>query len=535
MGVKRLTSFIQSPDVLQWMNLNTIDRVIIDGAGLKHYLYNLLIDECQCGQICGGEYAAFEAKILEFFDMLKRCEVEAFLVFDGADDLDGKKLAELHKRCELKIEKANNVANNRLDMKINLMPPLAHELLLQTLRDLSVPFAFTNFEADNEIAGLANKWRCPIMAGDSDFYIFNVDAGYIPFWYLNWEQQSVQIYTLSRFCSKFNISKDQMPLFATLAGNDYVISSSLHEFFDRIRLNTSNPHGRLRHIMKWLSNQRSVQSSLQDIHRFISNKARSDINTSLRMYELSCESQLAEYFTHQFSSCEGFMDTKVTQATWCVDLIRNGTFPPYLINVMTSYRMPTLIQVENHDLPSSNCISKRLRQILYGILLLDDDAHPVEEHERVGNKLNVVQVKPEYLEEVPHVPLRRMLVQNASKTERENTILAALKVKFDREVLYNNDIPPCFHLPVCAIIHWLSWKEEPKVCISALDALLLCWINGVAKKFLLMKSKHPQKQHSRNKQILDPAFDKLLRWTPQEVYSLIEFFEHEVLIHGWKR
>ncbi len=45
--------------------------------------------------------------------------------------------------------------------------------------ELGIKFFKCCFEADSQIAALANKWDCPVVSIDSDFYILDIKKGLI--------------------------------------------------------------------------------------------------------------------------------------------------------------------------------------------------------------------------------------------------------------------------------------------------------------------------------------------------------------------
>ncbi|XP_072034593.1 single-strand DNA endonuclease ASTE1-like [Amphiura filiformis] len=530
MGVTGLASLVGRSNLLKPCNLRNIDNLVVDGAGLKHYIYAQCIDgipgsQRSCVYRCGGEYHAFETKIHEFFQILRSYDVKVYVVFDGADDLDGKKQDEQRRRFSGRIDKANRIAKNQTGNDLHLIPPLAQMVLLQTLRELKVPFAFTNFEADNEIAGLANHFKCPVMANDSDFFIMHLEGGYIPFYTFDWKYGQAQIYRIDKFCTKFRVRQDQMSLFATLAGNDYVTSTSMTKFHQEGVRRTNQ--GQNRDNLSWLSNEnrwhRSVDDSLQQVYKYVTSETtRSAIEVSLRMYEPSFHSTLDEYFANGISYASGLMTARIArQAPWCVDSIRNGRLPCYFINIGVTYCQQTLVQVENNELPSSNEASKELRQILYGVLLLTDEGQETEnkiqitELDREGNDIGENLIAPLRLEGMPHVAFNNMLTSNTEKQEREKMLLSALGVNIDRKTLYDMDIPPCLHLPICIVIYWLS-HAEPRVTSCVLDAFLLNWIWSFSKKYL------------QNGKAFDEDFHDLLQWTEDEVQSLDNYFDDKV-------
>ena len=87
-------------------------------------------------------------------------------------------------------------------------------------------------EADNEIASLASAWNCPVLSNDSDFFIFDIKGGYIPLSSFNWKSNrlTANVFYREKLASHFRIRAELVPLFASLAGNDYVSSDVLEPF-----------------------------------------------------------------------------------------------------------------------------------------------------------------------------------------------------------------------------------------------------------------------------------------------------------------
>ena len=93
-------------------------------------------------------------------------------------------------------------------------------------------FPSPNSEADSEIASLATAWKCAVLGNDSDFFIFDIEGGYIPLSFFGWKSSplTVKIYHRSKLASRFRIRPQLLPLLASLAGNDYVSRDALVNF-----------------------------------------------------------------------------------------------------------------------------------------------------------------------------------------------------------------------------------------------------------------------------------------------------------------
>ena len=71
-----------------------------------------------------------------------------------------------------------------------------------------------------------------VLNNDSDFFIFDHKDGYIPPSFLRWNSSrlTAKIYYRSKLASHFRIRSDLLPLFASLAGNDYVSAKAPVDF-----------------------------------------------------------------------------------------------------------------------------------------------------------------------------------------------------------------------------------------------------------------------------------------------------------------
>ena len=136
MGIKGLTSYVDSVGSL-WTKLKLQNtKVILDGGSLYHHLHIRAKLNCRCG----GQYTELHDITVSFFNSLKSNNVEAFVLLDGAYDASEKKLATLAKRTKDRILKASKLANSR-EIRKNVLPLLASRNFVQTMEELEVKFA----------------------------------------------------------------------------------------------------------------------------------------------------------------------------------------------------------------------------------------------------------------------------------------------------------------------------------------------------------------------------------------------------------
>ncbi|KAL0962035.1 hypothetical protein UPYG_G00334900 [Umbra pygmaea] len=224
MGVHGLTTYVESKrDFFQDVRFRD-SRLVIDGCSLFFKLYlNYGLDQAH-----GGDYDAFASLLSTFISALEACNIQPFVVLDGGVDPSDKKLATLRQRLQSKIKEAESLSRGQ---RGSVLPLLTRHVFIQVLSRRGVPLVQCPAEADWEIACLANQWSCPVLTNDSDFYIFDLPGGYIPFQFFQWTSVSgsppnlyipARHYTVSGLCQHFGgMNRELLPLCAVLAGNDY--------------------------------------------------------------------------------------------------------------------------------------------------------------------------------------------------------------------------------------------------------------------------------------------------------------------------
>ncbi len=62
----------------------------------------------------------------------------------------------------------------------SVLPLFAKAVFIDALRDFGIPFVVADGDGDPDCVALANHLECPVLADDADFFIFNIDNGYVP-------------------------------------------------------------------------------------------------------------------------------------------------------------------------------------------------------------------------------------------------------------------------------------------------------------------------------------------------------------------
>ena len=224
MGVKNLNSLLQRSQIYQDIPFKD-SKLVVDGNNLAYHLYFM----ANLDQNHGGEYQAYQTRVKAFFNALADCGIRPYVVMDGGSGTSDIKLQTLMDRAKQKVTRAHDAALT--GKKNGILPILSMVVFEQTLCYMDVPLAKCIGEADCELAALASEWRCPVLSKDSDFFIFNLPAGLLHLDHFQWDEVQMRggssyipckQYTTSRFCTFFNITPELLPVFASLAGNDYI-------------------------------------------------------------------------------------------------------------------------------------------------------------------------------------------------------------------------------------------------------------------------------------------------------------------------
>uniref|UniRef100_A0A4W5K764 XPG N-terminal domain-containing protein n=1 Tax=Hucho hucho TaxID=62062 RepID=A0A4W5K764_9TELE len=478
MGIQGLTSFIDHSGTFLKGDHFRNSKLIIDGSNIFHFLYfNSRVDQQH-----GGDYDDFEDQVCKFVKALRDCDIDPHVVIDGGSDHTDKKFETLRQRAQSKI---NNLFVGPQGSSV--IPTLVKQVFKQVLSSLKVPFAQCIFEADQEIASLAQRWNCPVLSNDSDFYIFDIQAGYLPFSHFKWQNVSVQRgssqnyipckrYTTTSFCRQVNINRQLLPVFAAIAGNDYV---NLHNMGFPIRwkgypLMESNQKTWL---LNWLASFQGQQEALDSVPSLIGHGNNTDnMDAALQALSLGIEEYklplgcLERFFNDGKAPDPGHLPNHLrVLPDWTLLPLMKGTLPSYMIYIKLLLPVIQAVQVEDPSFPSGSTTARPIRQVFYGLLL--GERGEVEEYDREGK--NLTNSKVEAVLPSAAQQLQLDTLDKASHSVRLDVFLETLGVS--QSTL--NGLPPHLGLPVAVTCYWLR-HAHPRPDRPLLQALLLGLVYG---------------------------------------------------------
>ena len=199
------------------------------------------------------------------FRLFKKHHIEAIVVMDGFD-LQNRSI----EKDEVRIErrKQNNqaiarwVAHNTETKRVHLpLPVLSFKVFLMVTEELGVPAIFADGDADEDTVAIANYYNYPVLASDSDYYMYDIKAGYIPIDRFNWRAQPIkaEVYRLWEFNWQFAIMSIRLSrVIPAVLGNDF-IEPGLIEKLIRIGVISSQRLHEVESLVKYISKIENIQ------------------------------------------------------------------------------------------------------------------------------------------------------------------------------------------------------------------------------------------------------------------------------------
>ncbi|XP_033984824.1 protein asteroid homolog 1-like [Trematomus bernacchii] len=441
MGVQGLTTLLEKHRRIYRDRRLSHSWLLIDGSNLCHWLYV----KSGLDQNHGGEYTAFAALIERFWNCgikaLRDCQITPYIVLDGGSDILEKKNETVMQRTVDRIKQVHRAAQGgQRGQRENIMPTLVKLVFRQTLRRLDVQVAQCYGEADPEIATLAREWQCPVLSGDSDFYICDLPEGLLPLSHFQWEMVErrgsnsyipCKSYNTSSFCIFYQIQRQLLPAFAALAGNDYV---KLHRLQAGVSWNQFAPAGggntgHLDGLLCWLQNfqkpQEAFEAALGLMGELSGNKkaeVMKGLNLGMEEYQLP-PSALKKFFIHGIAP--PFSTEVAGVPDWSRLPLIQAWLPAEFLDVLLLQRMRFSVFVDLAAAPSAHLTARPLRQAEASLCL--------------------------------QVLLEALGVPEASLAP----------------------VPPALRLPVCVTCFWLQ-RAQPPADEEVLKALLLGLSSGDA-------------------------------------------------------
>lgn len=501
MGIPGLSTFVDNNlHLLEKCQLHDT-KLIIDGNNLYHILYY----SHHIDFIHGGDYDKFVIHTRRFFHMLKECNIQPYLIFDGGYDIDEKKFRTVLERLRQRCHSAARIGHGG---KGNIMPILAYEVFRRTLLELGTPHCVCDFEADDQIVVLANEFGAPVLSYDSDFYIFDIHAGYVPIDSVTFtaclsEDEKYKylpccIYFTKNLTKHFpDLGKSVLPLMATLLGNDFVEHYTFEDFYQTMtppkrgnsKFDIPIANTRMRSLFHWLENVKSLESGVERVMKCFKEEKRAKIerimDMSLKSYSsvdkysrVNLRLLLEESMDKNEEQCKG---SHSLLPAWFRCSYWNGDIAQFCQNVVMLNTAFFACQVEDVKAPSTTNCCLGIRKVLYGILLprkspgqgatvvTSEVPEFVTEYTRVIKNIKKIKIEP--LVELPSYGVLPVIgeVVNMKKNEKVSLLLSALGLS-NSKVL---EFPEELQLPMAILMYWTR-ESDPRITLHQLIAMIIC-------------------------------------------------------------
>ncbi|XP_026042069.1 protein asteroid homolog 1-like [Astatotilapia calliptera] len=448
--------------------------LIIDGNALYYFLY--YTSDPKLDQRCGGDYPGFKHEVCKFFKTLQDCEVNPYVILDGGSGPE--KHEKNVSRLKYKLKKAKTIAETEPDGTLpegyNVLPPLVKDVFLEILKEEKIEFEVCLGEADPEVVSKANQEQCAVLSIDKDFYIFDVHKGFLNLHNFEWKKEEdgkipAKIYTRSTFCEHFELDPALMPVFASIAGNDY---SNLED--NDIFANKSSSPGessikRLDGMLCFLS-----EVNLDGLND--SRKRERALSKALK-YVGKKENQTFKFAIERYVEPEKNKKQPSSKLPpWVCKKVEHGELTSFATSVVGQKTMMLTPLVEDFSQRSSYQAAYRIRQYFYGLLTGDK----ITEYDRNGENIKHYHVRPipPSSHEQKQLKLQCLTEYLSMQDERRRVFEEALEVQ--TSVLEN--IPNQLKLPVYVTVFWFKSLQQHH-CLHALLLWFVCKPDGPEDEF----------------------------------------------------
>ena len=426
MGIRGLTTFIRNNFSDGWKWTEVKGSLVIDGFSLTYTLHaQLHID-----WIHGGQYKEYRDVLCRFFTALQSCDIRPMVMFDGVD-YKREKEPEMWRRREeaVKTTKEQLLVKGE-GYSSRLLPLLAFEVLREVLEELEVPLYFADGDADCDTVALANHYSCPVVANDSDYYMFNVIGGYIPLERLEWSSKPVtaEVYMLDQFMKMFNYASPELcRMIPALVGNDFM-SSRLYKIikFDVIgAVNCHSDAAFCQSLIKYISSFPSPDALLEHIEQLEQgHEIKVAIETNFRkaqaLYEVT--------YTLDHNKLMKNTNLVTINGSHLPELIlcqyRSGYFLSSLMEVLVLGQCFLRVSTDNPCRETAHNCSQPIRQCVYSMLapyLGTSEVTEITRHQDTLRRVTVMAV------ERPNLPVVTEIREEMDRSDRLKVLCSVLE------------------------------------------------------------------------------------------------------------
>ncbi|XP_011409194.1 PREDICTED: protein asteroid homolog 1-like [Amphimedon queenslandica] len=487
MGIKGLTNYVEVT-FQKWKRVEIRNcPIVLDGSSIPYHMHG------DFDWKFGGNYPAFRDAIEAFFDtLIGRGISPIHVVFDGAKPAEKQNALRTRRQgfqhtIRKSLEKGEVISEPD---ERNIRPPLTTETLRKVMEKYKSKVEIILYAADEDVAkvavSLARKHTCYLVGQSSDFYIYGLPKGYIPFSKLEWRGPGFavwgKIFRRDVFMKALGLEHDLIYAIPAIAGNDTLpnLLETCPLFLAAIKEHRDSQKG-IRLVMDFLHHK---GSTMEKLIRFLENVIEDDedeamegkvdtepvVETFINNLEKAnvMYKDTTPFDEHKFSESIAHQSIhKEKVPAWIVDNYKNFLFSSSLLEVFVYGRNFLRVVPDDCSQCTSTLFSNSIRREIYSILVGKERKVEIIEVIRQVHSLLETAIK------VPANPSHAVKIEDmvSEETEmRRNRIYAALQC--DGKTL--DTINEKWYLPISSIIFWAKKAKLPPDDIR-LKALILCF------------------------------------------------------------
>lgn len=200
--------------------------MVIDGSAFFRSIFNAAHVDLSYG----AQYDQYRAILLQRLKFFNDNQIQVIVYLDGISDdakLDTvltrfqKKITEVHQL--VKTIQSNPIGPIQVHNSQIWFPPFIKSIFISLLDELEIEYFVTDGEADPVVAHYARTNSAFVVGNDTDYVMFADHPGFIHIdtFAADGDDIVADIITPASVAEHFGFKPQLLPMFATLAGNDY--------------------------------------------------------------------------------------------------------------------------------------------------------------------------------------------------------------------------------------------------------------------------------------------------------------------------
>ena len=192
--------------------------IIVDGNSTMYSIYDKAVNDdrtrMKTEQVTKTPfgYEKYGNLLHEVFSQFRHKCKKVIVVFDG--------VYRRHRHRRSDPERMSSLRFAALNQHGTQLPSLFEDKFKSVLSELDMDVIVARGEADPMIAALAEDLNAYVVAGDSDYHLYNLKQGYVPLRFLDFEQMEGSLYQTEDIFGV--VDSYAVPLWTSLIGYDFV-------------------------------------------------------------------------------------------------------------------------------------------------------------------------------------------------------------------------------------------------------------------------------------------------------------------------